>query len=201
MSIIPTTSTTLLRDLAQDSQHARWGEFVARYRPMMEAYMREHFPSVEPDDAIQETLVAVCRVMPSYRYDPDAKGHFRNYLTGILRNKARRTLRDGRRRGEIAAAADGLLNGERASARQEWQAEEQAWRESVFETALAQLLADPSVADRTKRIFERTAINGEPPESVAAAFKMTRHAVDQAKSRAMGRLREIVKGLESAGEV
>ena len=29
---IPTTSTTLLRDLAQDSQHARWGEFVARYR-------------------------------------------------------------------------------------------------------------------------------------------------------------------------
>ena len=201
MSIIPTTSTTLLRDLAQDSQHARWGEFVARYRPMMEAYMREHFPSVEPDDAIQETLVAVCRVMPSYRYDPDAKGHFRNYLTGILRNKARRTLRDGRRRGEIAAAADGLLNGERASARQEWQAEEQAWRESVFETALAQLLADPSVADRTKRIFERTAINGEPPESVAAAFKMTRHAVDQAKSRAMGRLREIVKGLESAGDV
>ena len=163
--------------------------------------MREHFPSVEPDDAIQETLVAVCRVMPSYRYDPDAKGHFRNYLTGILRNKARRTLRDGRRRGEIAAAADGLLNGERASARQEWQAEEQAWRESVFETALAQLLADPSVADRTKRIFERTAINGEPPESVAAAFKMTRHAVDQAKSRAMGRLREIVKGLESAGDV
>ena len=201
MSIIPTTSTTLLRDLAQDSQHARWGEFVARYRPMMEAYMREHFPSVEPDDAIQETLVAVCRVMPSYRYDPDAKGHFRNYLTGILRNKARRTLRDGRRRGEIAAAAYGLLNGERASARQEWQAEEQAWRESVFETALAQLLADPSVADRTKRIFERTAINGEPPESVAAAFKMTRHAVDQAKSRAMGRLREIVKGLESAGDV
>jgi hypothetical protein len=31
MAKIPTTSTTLLRDLAQDSQHARWGEFVARY--------------------------------------------------------------------------------------------------------------------------------------------------------------------------
>ena len=27
MANIPTTSTTLLRDLAQDSQHARWGEF------------------------------------------------------------------------------------------------------------------------------------------------------------------------------
>ena len=36
MKIVPTTSTTLLRDLAKDSQHARWGEFVARYRPMMQ---------------------------------------------------------------------------------------------------------------------------------------------------------------------
>ena len=39
MAKIPTTSTTLLRDIANDSQHARWGEFVARYRPMMEAFM------------------------------------------------------------------------------------------------------------------------------------------------------------------
>ena len=53
------------------------------------------------------------------------------------------------------------------------------------------------LVDRTKRIFERTALNGESPEAVAASFKMTRHAVDQAKSRAMARLRELVKELES----
>ena len=58
------------------------------------------------------------------------------------------------------------------------------------------ILADDSVADRTKRIFERVALNGEPPEAVAASFKMKRHAVDQAKSRALTRLREIVKSLE-----
>ena len=72
-----------------------------------------------------------------------------------------------------------------------------SYRESLFELALRQFLADDSIADRTKRIFERTALNGEPPEAVAAAFKMSRHAVDQAKSRAMARLRELVKGLES----
>ena len=97
MAQIPTTSTTLLRDLAQDAQHARWGEFVARYRPMMEAFMRERFPSLEADDIIQETLVALCRVLPSYRYAPDEKGHFHNYLTGILRNKALRVLRQRER--------------------------------------------------------------------------------------------------------
>ena len=198
MAKVPTTSTTLLRDIAQDSQHARWAEFVARYRPMMEAYMRERFPSVEPDDVIQETLVAVCRVMPSYRYDPDAKGHFRNYLTGILRHRALRMLGEENRRAKLAA--DMRRDGGEACPQAAAEADDATWRESLFETALCQFLSDPSVADRTKRIFERTAINGESPESVAASFKMTRHAVDQAKSRAMSRLREIVKQLEALGD-
>jgi len=102
MAKIPTTSTTLLRDVASDSQHARWTEFAKRYRPMMEAYLRERFPSVEADDVIQETLIAVCAALPSYRYAPDEKGHFHNYLTGILRNKALRQLGANRRQAEIA---------------------------------------------------------------------------------------------------
>ena len=73
---------------------------------------------------------------------------------------------------------------------------EQSNSDSLFEIALCQFLADDSIADRTKRIFERTALNGESPEAVAIAFKMTRHAVDQSKSRAMSRLRKIVKELE-----
>ena len=92
MANIPTTSTTLLRDLAQDSQHARWGEFVARYRPMMEAFMRERFPSLDADDVIQETLIELIRVFPVYRYSPKEKGHFHNYLTGILRHRALRMM-------------------------------------------------------------------------------------------------------------
>ena len=97
MEKIPTTSTTLLRDVASDSQHARWTEFATRYRPMMEAYLRERFPSADADDVIQETLVAVWAALPSYRYAPDEKGHFHNYLTGILRNKALRQLSNGQK--------------------------------------------------------------------------------------------------------
>ena len=54
MAQIPPTSATLLNDLARDSQHARWAEFVARYRPMMEAFLRRDFPSVDADEAVQE---------------------------------------------------------------------------------------------------------------------------------------------------
>ena len=213
MAKIPTTSTTLLRDIAQDSRNARWDEFVARYRPMMEAFMHERFPSLEADDTIQETLVALCRVLPSYRYAPDEKGHFHNYLTGILRNKALRVLRNRERdealradyvdgsnlRGSGTLAASGRSVASRPPLEFDF-TDDQSYREALFELALRQFLADDSVADRTKRIFERTALNGESPEAVAASFKMTRHAVDQAKSRAMARLREIVKGLETLAD-
>ena len=193
---IPTTSTTLLRDLAQDSQHARWNEFVARYRPMMAAFLRERFPSIEADDIIQDTLAVLCKVLPDYQYAPNEKGHFHNYLTGILRNKATKVLRKRMRDG--AALADYANDGGARSPRAPHPAadDNQSYHEAVFEIALRQFLADKTIADRTKRIFERTAIGGESPESVAAAFKMTRHAVDQAKSRAMARLREIAKRLE-----
>ena len=199
MSDIPTTSTTILRDIANDSQHVRWNEFVARYRPMMEAFLRGRFPSLEADDIIQETFAALCGILPSYIYDPDEKGHFRNYLTGILRNKARRALRNINRQAEIKD----IVNAQNGSARTlaapqcAIQDDDQSWREAVFEIALRRFLSDETIADRTKRIFERTALDGESPEVVAASLKMTRHAVDQAKSRAMARLRELVKELES----
>ncbi len=196
--MIPETSTTLLRNV-RDAEHPRWPEFVAKYRPMMEAYLKAHFPAVEADDVIQETFAALCGILPGYIYAPDEKGHFRNYLTGILRNKARRALRNGDRRAEINDMV-GLCNGRagsQAAPQSAVQDDEQSYRAAVFEIALRRFFSDESIADRTKRIFERTALNGESPESVAASFKMTRHAVDQAKSRAMARLRELVKELES----
>ena len=184
---IPTTSTTLLRDMANGSRHDRWNEFVARYRPMMEAFMCERFSSVEADDIIQETLVALCKVLPSYRYAPDEKGHFHNYLTGILRNKTMVALRKQRQQADLKEELQHVAG---------HPPEELSYRKSIFEIALRQFLADESIADRTKRIFERVAINGESPEAVADSFNMKRHAVDQAKSRAMDRLREIIKELE-----
>ena len=196
MATIPTTSTTLLKDVANDSQHVRWNEFVTRYRPMMEAYMRERFPTVEADDIIQETFIALCKVLPSYRYAPDEKGHFRNYLTGILRNKAFRQLHKDRQRLQLADKSQEPGTASAAHI----DANEESYRAAIFEIALRLFLADESIADRTKRIFQRIAINGESPADVAAAFKMTRHAVDQSKCRAMARLRELVKELESLSD-
>ncbi len=75
---------------------------------------------------------------------------------------------------------------------------ETEWKKQLFEIALQQFLADPSVADRTKRVFERVAINGEAPENVAHSFKMNRYAVDQIKTRSMAKIRQLIAAL---GEV
>ncbi|MBO7206315.1 MAG: sigma-70 family RNA polymerase sigma factor [Kiritimatiellae bacterium] len=189
--IVPATSTTLLRDLAQDSRHARWGEFVTRYRPMMEAFMRERYPMVDVDDAVQETLVALIKVFPVYRYSPEETGAFRNYLTGILRRRALRIIdvEERRRNKEI-----GYQKIVESSKTDDVESDAQ-WRESVLEIGLRQLLADDSISDRTKEVFVRVAVNGEKPESVAEAYGITRNAVDQMKSRMKDRLQKLANAL------
>lgn len=195
MRVVPVTSTTLLRDVAGDAQHVRWGEFVARYRPMMAAYLHERFPSLDADDVIQETLLALIKALPSFRYVPDEKGAFHNYLTGILRHKAVRLVaRESRRAAQQATYA----NDPTCEATAEACA---SWREAMFEVALQQYLADETVSARTRQVFARLAVNGEKPEAVAAAFGIARNAVDQIKSRARTRLRELVKALERADHV
>jgi len=192
MPKIPETSTTLLRDLAQDSRHARWGEFVARYRPMMETYMHTRFPMVDADDAIQETLIALIKVFPVYHYSPEETGAFHNYLTGILRHRALRMIECESRRLDKELKYQEI---EGLSASGGNKDDGLSWRESVFEIALQQLLADESINDRTKQVFVRVAVNGEKPESVAESFGITRNSVDQMKARMKDRLRELANAL------
>ena len=193
-SFVPSTSTTLLRQLAADSQHVRWSEFVQRYQPMMTEYLRVHFPGLEAEDVVSETLIALVDVLKNYRYAPDEAGNFHNYLTGILKHKALRLCKHRERRRALCerVAAEPTVPSE--------DSEEEAYRQSLFNVAVHQFFDDETVAPRTKEIFRRTALKGESPESVAKSFMMERHAVDQIKSRSIAKLRTIVEALEKADD-
>ena len=196
MANVPETSTTLLRDIGGSADNPRWGEFVARYRPVLEAFMSERFPSLDADELIQETFIAIARVLPNYRYVPEEKGHFHNFLTGILRHKALNALRGNRRREELQRN----YMADEQSRQQTTDDGQRLWRETIYEIALQQLMADPDVSARNKQIFVRTAIKGEKPEVVADAFSVSRDVVDQTKKRMLDRLRAIVDSLKSADE-
>ena len=194
MAQVPVTSTTLLRNIAADAQHVRWGEFVRRYQPMMEDYLRIHFPGLEAEDVVSETLVALVGALKNYRYAPDETGHFHNYLTGILKHRAlyHRKLAERQARSVAAFEDSAKIADDSVSL-----VEEQEWKESVFAIAVRQLLADETILERTKQVFLRVVINHEPPDAVADSFGINRNAVDQMKSRMMAKLREIVASLKS----
>ena len=185
----PTTSTTLLRQISGTADHPRWAEFVAKYRPMMEGYMRERFPGLDADDLVQETLLGVMKALPGYVEREDRKGAFHNFLTGVLRHKAIDALqRDGRRIGAEALAADGGTDGAGE--------EEDEWRRTLYAVALGQLMDSPRLGARSKQIFLRTALRGEKPQAVAESLGVARSLVDLTKTRMTARLRELVERLK-----
>ncbi len=180
-----TTSTTLLKAIGADADSPRWTEFVARYKPVMESFLAERFPDVDAEEVMQETLIVIARKLPNYRYAPDDKGHFGNYLLGILKNKAREELK---RQGKAVDLAEGAANDREPSTGRDWRVE-------AYEVALQQLLADPRHSERTRQIFIRTALKGESPVSVAALFGTTRNNVDQTKNRMTAELKELARRL------
>ena len=80
-------------------------------------------------------------------------------------------------------------------------ADDQAWRETLVEIALRQLMNDESIQSRTRQVFLRVVVNGENPEDVAAAFGITCNGVYLIKNRMMPRLQKIVVALEKAGNI
>lgn len=196
MAEIPKTSVMLLKEISEDSDSARWYDFYNRYYPVMDGYLRVAFPSLEADDVIQDAMLVLMRKLPGYRYAPDERGHFRNYLIGIVKFKAiehlKRRKRDADGLDAYKEEADIPVATEPVGTTE---ADLQQWRHDAYEIALAQLMADPEVQERNKCVFLRVAVNNESPESVANAYGITRNNVDQIKNRIIAKLREIVSRL------
>lgn len=192
MSHVPSTSVSLIKDLASGAESVRWAEFVHLYEQPMRDYVAAKFPSVEADDVLQETMIALMKRMPGYHYTPDAHGHFRNYLFGILGHKAKDFLRcrvrecSRRERAKARSAVEAPRCDE---------AEEEEWRLAAMNAALEQLLSDESISARSREVFRHVALMHEPPMEVAAAFGMSRANVDQIKRRLVMRLSDLVKSM------
>lgn len=196
MAEIPKTSVTLLKAISEDSESARWYDFYSRYHPVMDGYLRCAFPTLEADDVIQDTMLVFMKKLPGYRYAPDERGHFRNYLIGIVKFKAIEHLKRRKRDSDGLSAykedVDFVPSTEPVRTTEE---DLREWRHEAYETALAQLMADTTIQERNKCVFLRIAVDHESPETVAEAYGITRNNVDQIKNRMIAKLREIVSSL------
>ena len=189
MTQLPATSITLLKALSGESDSARWTEFFRKYEGPMRAFLAARYPSVEADDVIQETLKALAKCLPNYHYVPDEKGHFHNYLMGIVRHKADDAIR------AQAREAAKLERFKAAGAGVQAPTADDEWKRSALQAAVDQLMADQTLVPRTREIFRHVVLMHEPPESVAAQFGTTRNNVDQIKKRLVDRLARSVAAM------
>ena len=194
--MIPTTSITLLKDLARGAESVRWAEFYRTYEEPMRGFLRTRFPSVEEDDAIQETMAALVTALPDYHSTPDEHRHFRNYLMGILKHKAADLLKRQTRESETRMGLKNEPMQKREKAEED--AEENEWRFAAMESAVEQLMADPSINPRTREIFRHVALLHEPAADVARLFGVSRNNVDQVKNRLIRRLSERIAAMTAA---
>ena len=192
MNTPPQTRISLINTIANHPESARWTEFCRAYEQPMRAYLASHFPTIEADDIIQETMVALMKALPNYRYDPDRKGHFRNYLIGIIRHKA---VSEIRRRQTEADHIDTYANNRVEPPCDEDDANSDSMRKAIFEAAVTQLMADDSISSATREIFRHVVLMHEKPAQVAAEFGTTRNNVDQIKKRMIDRLSELVQSM------
>ena len=188
---VPVTSISLLKVLGEDAQSPRWTEFANKYASMIDGYLIAHFPKVNKEEVVNDTLIVLTKKLPLYEYDPDTKGHFRNFLIGIVRLKALEQLKKFRRNEERFVPLEPKGQFKWKYENRSYSADLRDWRKEAYEAALTQFMANPNLSSRDKEIFRRTALNGEAPVDVAEIFGITRNNVDQIKARMTAKLKEL----------
>ena len=193
----PDTRNTLLTRLRDRSDAAAWDEFVEIYRPLVYRLARaKGLQDADAQEVAQDVLAAVSRSIDRFDTDP-AKGRFRDWLFRIARNLTINYLsRPGKRpvgSGDTGVAR--FLDQQCDPSSEESQLHELEYRREVFHWAARQVRSQ--VQANTWSAFWQRSVEGLPATEVAQSLGISVGAVHIARSRVIGRLREIVKRFDA----
>lgn len=195
-----TTRKSLLRKV-RSGDELSWNEFYAAYKPLILLCGRDcGLTDDERQELVQQVMTEIFRknILGNYdidrvpdhvmfRYDP-ARGRFRHFLRGIIRNHAIRIYHN-RPRFELREQLPEITSDE--AWRQAWDEE---WEKHVFSMACAEL--KKRVKSVTWLAFEMYALQNKPPEEVAQFLDLSVSGVYTAKSRCVAMLKTIIGELE-----
>lgn len=191
------TRRSLLSRLRNLDDHESWRAFFELYwRLLYQVARRAGLGESDAQDVVQETVVAVARKMPEFRYDP-ARGTFKHWLFRIVRRRIADHLRRVYRQPSQETLANSagtddddsgsIILGEATSAIDT--AWEQEWEQSVFEAAVARVREHTN--PRHFQVFDCCVRLGWPTAKVAGTLAMNaaqvyliRHRVSQAVKQA-----------------
>ncbi|HEX4824322.1 MAG TPA: sigma-70 family RNA polymerase sigma factor [Candidatus Polarisedimenticolaceae bacterium] len=201
------TRRSLLSRLRDHEDRDSWQTFFDRYwRLLYNVARRAGLDDVDAQDVVQDTVIAVAKEIPEFRYDP-ALGSFKAWLFRILRRRvADHFRRLGRRPAEAGITpetleetghADAIVMRDGMSLSDAW---DQEWERSVLDAAIAQVRAE--VIPKHFQVFDACVLKEWPVAKVASTFGMNaaqvylvRHRVSAAVKRAARRIEgERLKG-------
>lgn len=183
------TRRSLLSRLRDLDDRESWRTFFDLYwRMLFNVARRAGLSEADAQDVVQETVVAVARQMPQFKYDR-TKGTFKHWLFRIVRRRVADHLRRVYRqppKGELAF--DPISEDEEAvtvapsdSTGAFGEAWEQEWEQAVLEAAVAQVREQ--VNPKHFQVFDYCVRQGWPAGKVAATLGMNIAQVYLARHR------------------
>ncbi len=200
--LIPTRAT-LIERLKNWQDQAGWQEFFDIYWQLIYCVARKGgLTEVEAQDVVQETLMAVAKHVPTFKYDP-ALGSFKAWLLNMARW---RIIDQLRKRGPLSrhhnrssasststrtATIEAVPDPAGASLDQLW---EEEWQTNLLKAAMGQVKRrlDP----QRYQVFDCYVNKGWAASKVAAAFGVSIDQVYVAKHRITQLVKDEVARLE-----
>ena len=190
MSSFPTTSTTLLANLAERESgidQVEWNRFFALYYPVMVEFARARGAGDDSEDVVQEVLADLVKVFQTGRY-VRGKGQFKSYLATMLRNELISRFRRMQARSRII---DGWAGAPRTPPAAPLPApsvsssadDMPAWNLARHRAAVEHVLTRTAISEQSRRIYRELLATGDNCAEVARRMNLPAATVRQVKSR------------------
>ena len=189
MSSFPTTSTTLLANLAERESgidQAEWNRFFALYYPVMVEFARARGAGDDSEDVVQEVLADLVKVFQAGRY-VRGKGQFKSYLATMLRNELISRFRrmqaksrvDGRARSPSAPPVAPPCTPPAEPSGDDMP----TWNLARHRAAVEHVLTRTAISEQSRRIYRELLASGDNCAKVARRMNLPAATVRQVKSR------------------
>lgn len=188
------TRVSLIVRLRESDDGPAWNEFVEIYAPLIHAYARRRgLQDADAADLTQDVLHIVMRRADDFRYDPE-RGSFRGWLFTVTLNRLRDLADRRQRQFEGSGKTEMVELVQQVPDREDRDVWEEEHQLHLFRWAAERAKAD--FRETSWQAFWQTAIEQRPVKEVAAELDLSIGAVHIAKSRAMARIRDIIREVE-----
>ena len=197
----PITRPSLMVRLREADDQQAWHEFVSIYEPLILRLMRQRgLQDADARDVTQQVIIAVTQAVD--RWQPDGReASFRRWLFAIARKLSLRFVQRGNT--AIGSARRGVGGSDMLQVFDHLPEPEQRttcdfddeYRTQLFRWAAERVRSE--FRESTWQAFWRTCVLNEPIGNAADLLGMSPGSVYVARSRVIGRLRQVIEEFEA----